>query len=362
MDRRDGIVNPNMVVLARESRGLSQKVLAARLGIPQSRVSMIEMGVRPVPKVLLAQLTDTLNYPEHFFYQEGALYGIEIAEIFHRKRRNVPKYALARIYALVEIRLRHIAALLRSLDVTSNIPQFDPEEVRSTSESKSHIADIARAVRAHLHIPRGPIADLTQTLEEAGVIIAAFDFDTPLVDALSRWLPTLPPTFFVNQQSPKDRYRLSVAHELGHLILHSQAVPDMEEQANWFAAEFLMPEREIRHDLRDLTLYKLTALKRYWRVSMAALLMRAQDLGTITPNQARYLWTQMAKAGYRTREPIELDVTGEQPCLLRELVETHFDALGYTERDLNKILPLNQEELRSWYLDDGTRPSLTLIR
>ncbi|HEY7342052.1 MAG TPA: XRE family transcriptional regulator [Ktedonobacterales bacterium] len=362
MDRREWTVNPNMVVLARESRGLSQKALADQLGIPQSRVSMIEMGVRPTPKALLGQLTEALNFPEHFFYQDGALYGVEIAEVFHRKRRNVPKYTLARIYALVEIRLRHISALLRSLDVATTIPQFDPEEVTDTSKSKNHIADIARTVRAELHLSRGPVEDLTQTLEEAGVIIADFDFGTPLVDALSRWLPALPPTFFVNQQSPKDRYRLSLAHELGHIVMHSQAVPDMEEQANWFAAEFLMPERDILHDLQDLTLYKLTALKRYWRVSMAALLMRAQDLDTITPNQARYLWMQMAKAGYRTREPVELDVTGEQPRLLRELVEMHMDKLGYSESDLGKILPLNEGELHSWYLADGTHPSLTLVR
>ena len=323
---------------------------------------MIEMGVRPVPKTLLVQLMEALNYPEHFFYQEGALYGVEIAEVFHRKRRNVPKYTLAQVYALAEIRLRHVSALLRSLDVTSKIPQFDPEEVKDTSQTKNHIADIARSVRAHLHLTRGPVEDLTQTLEEAGVIIINFDFGTPLIDALSRWLPTLPPTFFVNQQSPKDRYRLSLAHELGHIVMHSQAIPDMEEQANWFAAEFLMPERDIVHDLQDLTLYKLTALKKYWRVSMAALLMRAQDLATITPNQARYLWMQMAKAGYRTREPVELDITGEQPRLLRELVGIHMNNLGYTENDLGRILPLNESELRAWYLDDESHPSLKLVR
>lgn len=361
MDRHERTVNPNMMVLAREARGLSQKVLSKRLGVPQSRISMIEMGVRPVPKPLLAQLSEVLDYPEHFFFQEGQLYGVEIAEVFHRKRRNVPKYTLARIYALMEIRLRHISALLRSLDVTNKIPQFDPEEVRSTSESKARILDIARAVRASLEIPRGPIVDLTETLEEAGVIVVAFDFETPLVDAISRWLPGLPPTFFVNQRSPKDRYRLSLAHELGHMVMHAQATPEMEEQANWFAAEFLMPERDIRHDLTDLTLYKLTALKRYWRVSMAALLMRAQELGTFTPNQARYLWSQMAKAGYRTREPVELDVTGEEPRLLHELVTTHVDKLGYTETDLAKILPLNAEELHSWYLSGEIPPSLRLV-
>ncbi len=361
VDKRERIVNPNMVILARESCGLSQKALAEKLKIPQSRISMIEMGLRPVPKALLAQLVEVLDYPEHFYYQEGPLYGVGVTEVFHRKRRNVPKSTLARVYALMEIRLRHVTALLRSLDVSCEIPQFDPEELTSKAESKSRVADIARAVRAHLQLPRGPIDDLTQVLEEAGAIVIAFEFGTPLIDAVSRWLPTLPPVFFDNQQSPKDRYRFSLAHELGHVVMHAQAGPDMEEQADWFASEFLLPEREIRHDLRDLTLYKLTALKRYWKVSMAAILMRAQDLGAITPNQARYLWMQMAKAGYRTREPVELDVTGEQPRLLRELIETHVDELDYTEDDLGKILPLKPDKLHSWYLDDQTRPWLHAV-
>lgn len=360
-DKRERPVNPNMVVLARESCGLSQKALAERLKIPQSRISMIEMGLRPVPEGLLAQLVDVLDYPEHFYYQEGPLYGVGVSEVFHRKRHNVPKATLARVYALMEIRLRHVSALLRSLDVSCDIPPFDPEELTSKAESKSRVADIARAVRAHLQIPRGPVEDLTQVLEEAGAIVIAFDFGTPLIDAVSRWLPTLPPVFFDNQESPKDRYRFSLAHELGHIVMHAQAGPDMEEQANWFASEFLLPEREIRHDLEDLTLYKLTALKRYWKVSMAAILKRAQDLGVITPNRARYLWMQMAKAGYRTREPIELDVAGEEPRLLRELVEAHVDQLGYTEDDLGKILPLKPDRLRSWYLDDSTHPWLRTV-
>ena len=46
----------------------------------------------------------------------------------------------------------------------------------------------------------------------------------------------------------------------------------------------------------------LAVLKKYWRVSMASILVRAKSLGTITANQARYLWTQMSRAGYRLRD------------------------------------------------------------
>jgi Zn-dependent peptidase ImmA (M78 family)/transcriptional regulator with XRE-family HTH domain len=341
-------VNPDMITLARESRGLSQKSLADTLGIAHSRLSMIEMGLRPVSEDLLEQLASILHYPRHFFTQEGKISGVGITEVFHRKRQNVPKYVLTQIYAQIEIRIRHIAALLRSVEVTTTLPQLDADDYNGDA------AEVARAVRASLQIPRGPIDDLTETLEFAGVIVIPFHFGTRLVDAISRWIPTLPPLMFVNQDSPKDRYRFSTAHELGHLVLHSVPNPDMEEQADRFAAELLMPERQIGADLQDLNLAQLTVLKRYWKVSMAALLKRAQDLGSITPNRARYLWAQMAKAGYKTREPIELDVTGESPRFVHELIALYRKELGYSLADLGVILPLDDDELWEFYLQPTT--------
>ena len=131
-------------------------------------------------------------------------------------------------------------------------------------------------------------------------------------------------------------------HELPNL--------DIEDQANQFAAEFLLPGKEIRAELSNLNLTKLARLKRYWKVSMAAILMRAQKLDTISSNHARYLWAQMAKAGYKTREPAELDVQGEQPHLLERLIAKYREELGYSINDLSEMLALKKEELRSLYL------------
>lgn len=144
--------------------------------------------------------------------------------------------------------------------------------------------------------------------------------------------------------------------------MHEHPNPDMEEQANRFASEFLLPEREIRADLSSLKMAKLPVLKLYWKVSMAAILKRAEDLQTITPNQARYLWGQMAQAGYKTREPIELDVKGEQSCLIQEIIETYRGDLGYSIEDLSQMLALHEEELWSLYLQKFGQSSLRLIQ
>jgi hypothetical protein len=69
----------------------------------------------------------------------------------------------------------------------------------------------------------------------------------------------------------------------------------------------------------------------------------------------------MANAGYKTREPAELDVTGEQPSLLKEIIETHLNELAYSTDDLGRILALNDRELWSYYLQDQNQPLFRVI-
>ncbi|WAC08749.1 MAG: hypothetical protein OS130_06045 [Thermodesulfobacteriota bacterium] len=84
-----------------------------------------------------------------------------------------------------------------------------------------------------------------------------------------------------------------------------------------------MPEDAISRFLNNITLPQLANLKSYWKVFMAALLHRSYDLKKITTRQYQYLWMQMGKAGYRTKEPPEFDIPKEIPSLLKDLIETY---------------------------------------
>lgn len=348
--RQGRAVNRFMVQVGRESRGLSQKELAVAVGVTQGRISKIESGTLPVPDDLLERLSRVLDYPPHFFLQEGSIMGIGIAEVFHRKRADVPKKRLDKIYALMEIRRRHVNQLLRVADMPVNVPHLDPDEYQDNPE------EIARIVRASWHLPRGPIENMTAMLEQAGIVVIPIDFETERVDAISRWVPDTPPLVFVNENAPVDRCRYSLAHELGHLVMHTYPTSEIEPQANRFAAEFLMPGRDIRTDLRDVTLAKLAQLKPYWKVAMQALLYRAKELEAVTPTRWRSLWMQMTQLGYRTREPSEYDLPPERPRLLRELVEAHIHDLGYSPSDLAELIPLNEVELWAAYLREQSQP------
>ncbi|MGI8913007.1 MAG: ImmA/IrrE family metallo-endopeptidase [Chloroflexota bacterium] len=349
-------VNPVMVTLARESRGLNQTQLATELGITQGRLSKIESGVLTIPEDLLNRISHMLGYPKHFFQRSGERVGVGVAELFHRKQQGVSTRVLARIHAIIEIRsVLHFPALLRSVEISSSIPELDIEEYDCNA---GRIADL---VRATLELPRGPIHQLVNVIEDAGGIVVPFDFETRQIDAISRWVPGLPPLFFLNSAIPTDRARWSLAHELGHMVMHKLPSPEIEHQANEFAAEFLVPERDVRSDLSDLTLPKLANLKRYWKVSMQALLKRAEALGTVTPNRARYLWSQIGNAGYRRREPVELDLPAERPELVHELFEVHRRDLGYSIADLCEMLAVREDDLFTWYCQADAGSPLRLV-
>jgi Zn-dependent peptidase ImmA (M78 family) len=116
---------------------------------------------------------------------------------------------------------------------------------------------------------------------------------------------------------------------------------------------------------KKIDLPLMAALKPEWRVSMAALLMRAHSFGFTTRNQHEYLWKQMSMRGYRLREPPELDFPREQPTVVTQLVDYHLKALGYTSSDLAALLNVNEPELRELYgFGDGEprRPRLSIIK
>lgn len=345
-------INTAMVILARESRGLLQIDLARALDVTQGCVSKLEMGLLAISEEMLANIARILNYPKPFFYQQDSLMGVGITEVLHKKRRDMPRKILSRVYAQVQIRHKHIQQLLRSADVECTIPRLPIEDYDNNPEK------IAQLVRAMWRAPRGPIQELTKLVEDAGLVIVPFDFQTPLVDAMSRWLPACNPVFFVNSRLPKDQYRFILARELGHLIMHERPHPDLADQAERFAMELLLPELEIRPALDNLDFAQLATLKQYWKVSMATLLKRAREIEAVSDRQYYYLWSQMTRAGYKQREPAELDVQGEQPTLLNEMIELHRTELGYSIPELCTLLTLNEQEMRTEYLPRHERLSV----
>ena len=336
---------------------MTQQELAAKLSCSKAKVSKIEAGVVLIDGAMLRALSAALDYPEGFFLQQERRLGIGVSEFFHRKKSSLGVRALDAIHADLDILRLHLKKLVKAVDLgqVAPWPKLDIDDYGDPTE-------IARMVRATWQLPSGPLKNLTVAVEEAGGVVVRRDFGTPLVDGISRVVPGLPPMFFLNAALAPDRYRFTLAHELGHAVMHDSPNQEIEEQANRFAAELLMPAADIRASLTGISLQRLVALKQVWRVSMGALLMRAHHLGTITERQYRYLQMQMSKLGYRTREPAELDPPQEEPSLLRDVVRYHTGHLGYSASDLSQFLCAPEKDVISTYgLQEHGRPRLRVL-
>jgi len=232
----------------------------------------------------------------------------------HMRRRKTAK---ATVWRQLEARLNmyrlHLNRLFDvvALKADQNLPTFDPIETAPE--------DAARLVRMQWKMPVGPVASLTGWIESAGCVVVEEDFRTARVDGLSQWVDDHP-VMLINRQSPTDRTRLTLAHELAHLCLHSLDVTEtVEQDANAFAAEFLMPAEMIRPQLRNITLGRLHDLKREWGVSMQALIERAHSLRLLRPTQRTYLYKQLSMKGWRTTEPVSDELPPERPALPAEI-------------------------------------------
>ena len=342
--------NREMLVLARQSRGLTQTELAHKLDVSQAQISKIENGLDAPDSRLIERYAVALDYRPSFFFQKGALLGLP--PYHYRKRAKLGAKRLDAIHAELNIRRMQLQTLIRSaeLDTPKALPSLHLDAFDGDS------AEVARVVREHWLLPRGPLKDVTRAVENAGVLVVACDFGTDLLDGLSLRVEGLPPMIFLRADMPGDRYRFTLAHELGHLVLHwySPGSDDqMEREAHRFAGAFLMPSHDIGPYLSGLSLSKLMMLKQAWGVSMQAILLRSKDLGVMAEKQYESLWRQISRAGYRHSEPIE--VPRERPTLLTEIVEMHLDDLGYAIEDVSRLLHLNVAEFVTLFLGESSK-------
>jgi Zn-dependent peptidase ImmA (M78 family)/DNA-binding XRE family transcriptional regulator len=332
------------LILARESRGLLQGELATEIGVTQGKISKMESELLDISDETIEKISKVLAYPVSFFTEKIEIYPLGIN--YFRKNTKLPPRKFRAIEAFVNIRRNEIEKLLRSVEYNyeRQIPLCDIDDDRYGSPEV-----IANSLRQFWNIPRGPINNVIDLLESAGVIIVPSDFGTRDFSGVKTWTNDGVNLIFINKDMPSDRLRFTLVHELGHIVMHRLTNELMEKEADRFASEFLMPSDQIRHQLLGISLDKLGGLKLHWKVSMSSLLVKAKALDLITDRQYSYLWSQMAAHGYRRNEPAEYNVPKETPSLLGEMISTHLQELGFSIDQLTDMLKLEKDEFLEVY-------------
>lgn len=334
--------NPAMLTTARESRFLSQTALAKKIGVSQALIGKWEADLSAPNDAQIEQLADALEVQTNFFFVDRPRRLASMSDYYHRAfsraRRTDVKAAHARC-SVVDLQVD------RLLDIATipedQIPLIDPRN------HKGDVEKVAMMARTAMGVGSGPVKNLVEVIESCGGIVIDRVVEVDDVDALCRWVPELPKLFFVNGSRSPDRIRFSLAHELGHTIMHFgwDCEPRLaEEQANRFAAAFLMPAQEIKRDLKwSLNITDLAALKRKWRVAMSAIARRALTLGVVDDDHYKSLCIQMSRRGWRKTEPVEID--HESPSMFSGMLHQVLDS-GYTIHDLANLLFMGEADVR----------------
>jgi Zn-dependent peptidase ImmA (M78 family)/transcriptional regulator with XRE-family HTH domain len=308
---------PGRLTLARELKGWNQAKLAEELKVTAAAVSQFEGGVTtPSPKKLKA-MSATLGVPSGFF----SLNLVDTHEGFFRtlRRTSVVNRRKARAIA-------HVAHDIATLAPPGALNDFVQPAVKhpSLDASRAEIEALAVSVRLQWGLPLGPVRSMTALLEEHGVVVIRSPLDSTDVDAFSLPFPDHPVIVLSSDKNDRARSRFDAAHELGHLVLHGEQVwglKEVEKQAHWFAAAFLMPEDQIAAELPSGADWPiLFDLKRKWQVSLAALLIRCKDLRKISETSYLGGVKMMSARGWRRSEPVPLGPP-EEPALLRSLLQ-----------------------------------------
>lgn len=321
----------DVILVLRRAADITQEELAEELGITQAALSRYENGLREPDDVMIGKLAEALGVTPDFLSHDFRMRGAIAADAHMRRQKTAKPSDWKRVEARLNVHRMHSSYLLDRvpLRASNHVIQVDPDE-RTPEEA-------AAMLRAAWRMPIGPVRNLIRWVESAGVIVLEDDFGTHRIDGMSQWAGEHA-VIVVNSSAPTDRKRLTVGHELGHLVLHTGYVDlDIEEQATRFAAEFLMPEHLISPQLSNLTLGKVADLGLEWGVSMQAVYERAYRLGKVTGEARQRFYRQLNSRGWKTREPNSDLIPPEAPELAAT-VGRQLDQSGLTEKEIRTLV------------------------
>ena len=312
--------------------GITQSELGEILGVSTQLVSAIESGQRS-PTCDLSKL----GYAEH---------RLELAEMtdpLHRQRANTPVSLTRRARELLRL-AGEVFIGLRDAISDANRDRLVPIGPPKSDDEAAALACEVR-VGALRDSGSGPINDLTNAVEQAGICLVPLN-GLAGVDGLSSWVKDQP-VIGLSVDVPGDRFRFSLAHEIGHLVLHttrpqaSARSQVFEREANRFASAMLMPDDEFNAAMPQRpVLGDFVALKQQWGLSVAALVYRAHSLGHIDDRAYRSIQMQMSR--WRKNEPAAMrPVYGRVfPQLLEQAGGPRICAqrLGVNEAHLRQIV------------------------
>jgi len=350
--------NGEMLKKARLYRGLTVAELAEKVESHRQTLGMYEIGKSsPVDDNLVKRIARELLFPVKFFYEHS------------------PSLTTGTVYfrSLLTTNKRYRSEQIVKMDFLSQIYSFIQDYIEfpffTPLDLPVHVSpeDAAATLREAWNLGQDPIDNLVTTVEQHGILVTTFSTRTDDVDAFSVFIKEgVTPRYLIaysNNKTSAARVHFDIAHELGHIYLHdwSEDIEELskeefkarEREANEFAAAFLLPAESFKRDALNVpkTVAGYKQLKKKWKVSIAAMIRRAEKLGILSMDEYQKLIRIMQRRGQRKDEPLDDVLITASPALLKTAVIMLLQENVFTPREFmdelssNYGLSINPEEI-----------------
>lgn len=354
----------NKLKFARLYRGLSMEELGERIGKSKQIISQYESEDDPQSPSfdIVSNMSETLKFPISFFYTEDKEDVEEINTYFRallssNKKDKITQSKKATV----------VITIYKFLEKYIEFPKLNIPKINQKDLEDRNYYNIVKDIRTFWNLRDKPINNIINVLEANGFILSSFNTNTYDIDAFTHYVKRNGEKIFCivlgNEKKSFARRQFSTAHELAHVLLHDTAIDvntlsreefrEIEKEADKFAAEFLLPTDSFKKDLiypTNLKFYE--ELKKKWKVSIIAMIMRAADLQVITKNQLQYLIKQAYSKGYRNAEPLDDTLKIYEPTIMKLALNMLLDNNRFTPKELLDELSKNAIELDSEEIED----------
>lgn len=292
-------ISASRITVARLRRGLTKAELAANLDIAPATLARWENDGPPPPHTesILERLESSLGFTAGYFVSEELEIPATDSTLFRAGSR-----ATRRQKSVAVASGANASTLLAWLRRNFNFPEPDLPDFSGLTPMEA-----ARHARTIWQLGDRPVPNSVQLAESLGIAVMGLPPAASAVDAFSMWNGEQPFIFLARRRTPEGT-RFDLAHELGHLLLHSSDEPRTgareEDEANQFAADFLIPPGIVHAHLRlHAGLDDILRLKTALKVSAMAMLRAAYHHGKLSEREYHSHLTTLSARGFRTDEP-----------------------------------------------------------
>lgn len=321
--------NGDRLRIARIYRNMTISDLEKKISVTKQAISQYEKGIISPKSEVLFQLVSVLRFPLDFFTEidNGTT---KVENTFFRSLSGVKKLDLN----TEEIKTELIVRLYNFLNGYLKFPKLQLPSI--DYKNVIDIEDVTLMLRGFWGLNNDPIVNIVDLLEKNGIIVSSLTTDSTKIDAFTQIHKINGHHQFCvvlgNDKQSMVRRNFDAAHELGHIILHSklsnikdlsnEEFKELEVEANNFAASFLLPKNDFFADLVNPTnIEAYLQLKKKWKVSVSAMVMRAKQLGRVSSLQYKNLMKLISYKKWGKVEPYDDVWKIQRPQLFRKAIK-----------------------------------------